>query len=145
MKEKSVSGLFIANESLYSFEKSIEVFSEKIAQSSWKMPAIHDLQETLHKNGEEVLPVKILEICSPEYASRLLSVDSLRIYSPMLPCRVSLYETSDGRVYFSRMNIDKLLALVDGPAAEIIADAYKDVENILEGITKFNSCFECWY
>ena len=40
----------------------------------------HDLQETLRKNGKDVLPVKVIELCKPDYSVQLLKEDSERIY-----------------------------------------------------------------
>ena len=48
---------FIENESLYGFEHTVELLSAKITEIGWKISMTHDLQETLRKNGKDVLPV----------------------------------------------------------------------------------------
>lgn len=96
--------MFFENRSKYGFEETINQLTELVPENEWKIIQILDLQETMRKNGKDVLPVKVVEMCKPDYAYQLLSEDSQRIYSNMMPCRVSVYEKSDGNTYISRMN-----------------------------------------
>ena len=52
---------------------------------------IHDLQATMEKKGVDFPKAcRILEVCNPVQASRILSTDmSLNM---LLPCRISVYE-----------------------------------------------------
>lgn len=120
--------------SKYGFEQSIEML-EKVVQESgtWKIPAKHDLQATLLKNGkEEVNKVIVFEICNPDLAEKILKTDDERVVSNMMPCRIAVYEKSDGKTYFSRMNsglLAKPMGVVTRKQMKIAAD---DVEKFLE-------------
>lgn len=126
--------MFIENESKYNFNETIEKLSEEIINNGWKIITIHDLQETMKKNGKEVNKVKVVEACNPNLAYKILSLDEQRIYSNMLPCRVSIFEKTDGKTYISRMNIDLFAKQISGLASEVMSEAFHTVEKIISNI-----------
>jgi len=128
--------MFIENESKYSFDETVEKLSESIIAAGWKVTHIHDLQGTLIKNNFDVLPVKILEVCRPDYSVKLLSKDKERLYSSMMPCRLSVYETSDGKTRISRMNSAAFAAQIGGVVNEVMSMAYNEIENVLKQYIK---------
>lgn len=128
--------MFFENRSRFGFEETINQFTKLVPENEWKVIQILDLQETMKKNGKDVLSVKVLEICKPDYAYRLLSEDSLRIYSNMLPCRVSVYEKTDGETYISRMNSEMFASQIGGVMQEVMSKAFDEVEAIVKEIAK---------
>lgn len=128
--------VMIENPSRYDFTKTIDTLSDVILANGWKVITTHDLQETMKKNGKEVLPVKVMEICNPGLAYQILSVDELRDASPMLPCRISVYEKADGKTYISRMNAPAFAEMIGGDAAKTIVEAFDAVEGFLKVAVK---------
>ena len=126
--------MFFESKSKYGFEETVEKLSEIILESGWKVTHTHDLQETMKKNGLDVAPVKVIELCNPKYAYRLLSDDELRIYSNMMPCRLSVYEKADGKTYVSRMNSAMLASQIGGVVQEVMSGAFHDAEGFIEKI-----------
>ena len=122
-----MEGMFIEYESKYSMDETIEILSETISNGGWKISIIHDLQETLRKNSIHVLPLKVIELCNPKYSSQLLGDDNLRIYSSLMPCRISVYEKEDGKTYLSTMNAKQLSEQIGGLVKKVMAEAYKDI------------------
>lgn len=127
--------MFYENSSKYGFEETVVKLSEIIAEGGWKVIQVLDLQEIMKKNGKEILPVKVIELCKPDYAYRLLSDDSLRLYSNMLPCRISVYEKADGSTYVSRMNAEMLSSQIGGVAQEVMTNAYSDAEVFIKKVS----------
>jgi len=128
--------VMIENESRYGFAETVELLSKTIVEQGWKVTMTHDLQETMKKNGKEVLPVKVIELCNPGHAFNILSKDEYRDVSPMLPCRVSVYEKADGKTYISRMNAPAFAGMIGGEAAETIVRAYNETEEMLKVVLK---------
>lgn len=128
--------MFIESKSKYGFDKTIEKLNEIIVASGWRVTHTHDLKETMTKNGFEVLPVKVIELCNPQYAHRLLSVDALRIYSNMMPCRMSVYEKADGFTYVSRINSALFAAQIGGVVHEVMSEAFHDAEGFIAQISE---------
>ena len=95
----------IEKQSKYDFDKTVDLLVAEAERREWKVPAIHDLQQSLAKSGKTVKPVKVIEICKPAYSGQMLELNDERIMSVMMPCRISVYIKDDGKTY---------TALVDG-------------------------------
>src|SRR5664279_4299193 len=96
---------FIIEEaSLFDFNITVEKLVLEAERREWKVPFIHDLQQSLAKSGKTVKPVKVIEICKPEYSGQMLELNDERIISVMMPCRISVYEKEDGKTYIALIN-----------------------------------------
>lgn len=132
----TINNLFIESESKTGFDETIESLKAAVEMKTWKITAIHDLQETLKKNGYNVQPVKVFAICHPRHSSQILSLDDERIVSPLMPCRVSVYMKSNGKTYISRMNPAVMSVMFTGKIAQVMAESAGDVEEMLQTIIK---------
>ena len=126
--------MFIESESRYGFEETVKILTETITAGGWKISVVHDLQESMKKSGKEVSPVKVFELCNPKHSYKILSVDELRIYSSLMPCRLSVYEKSNGKVYISRMNTVMLSKQIGGIVETVMTDATKETEDFLKAV-----------
>ena len=126
-----MENMFIENKSKYNLEETVLKLNDAISKSDWKLLHTHNLQETMKKNGRDVLPAMVLEICAPQFAYKILSTDKERVYSNMMPCRLSVYDKSDGNTYISRMNIEMFASSLGGVVAEVMSDAFNDAEKFI--------------
>lgn len=124
--------VMLENQSNFGFSETIEKINKAVEGTGWRITIIHDLQETMMKNGKEVLPVKVVEICNPNLAYRVLSSDDQRSVSAFLPCRLSVYEKNDGKTYISRMNSPAFAGMIGGDAAAVIEEAFSQAEKLVE-------------
>lgn len=128
--------MFIVNESLLGFDATVEAVAENISKNKWSMPHQYDLQETMKKNGFEVLPVKIFSMCQPQHASQILSSNENRYVSALMPCRVSVYTKTDGKTYISRLNAGLFSKLMAQNIRGIMTRVFAENEEILRPIIK---------
>jgi uncharacterized protein (DUF302 family) len=98
------NSVVIEKKSKYPFGTTVEMLVAESERRDWKVPSVHDLQQSLAKSGKTVKPVKVIEICKPKYSGRLLELNDERIISVMMPCRISVYEKDDGNTYVSLIN-----------------------------------------
>lgn len=131
---QSSSMMIWENRSRYGFDQTVEKLTRSVEEAQWKMPAVHDLQETMKKNGYDVRRVKVFEICQPAIAQQILSKDAERLVSSLMPCRIAVYEKSDGQVYISRINSGLIGKLMKGVIPKVMKEATDGVENILNEI-----------
>lgn len=122
-----MENLFIEYESKYNLDETIEILEEAITNGGWKISIVHDLQETLRKSSISVLPLKVMELCNPKYSSQILGPDDLRIYSSLMPCRISIYEKTDGKTYISTMAAKQMAEQIGGTVQKVMTEAYKDI------------------
>ncbi|MFA7361330.1 MAG: DUF302 domain-containing protein [Candidatus Kapaibacterium sp.] len=128
--------MFIESESRFDFNETVKILTETITNNGWKISVVHDLQESMKKANKEVLPIKVFEVCNPKHSYRLLSQDDKKIYSSLMPCRFSVYEKSDGKVYLSRMNTSMLSKQIGGLVEEVMIDATNETEAFLKSVMK---------
>lgn len=132
MKKSQEESMLLESPARYSFADTIEKLNLAVLESGWKMPASHDLQNTIRNFGKEILPIKVLEICHPKHSSRLLELDNERIVSTFMPCRISVYEKSDGKVYISRINAALLSKSFGGIIEEVMSLANSEMEAMIK-------------
>lgn len=128
----SPSIMFKENKSNYDFQTTVTEFEKSVLEAGWKIPHVNDLQETMRKFGKDVRQVKVMEVCQPELAYQILSQDDERIVSSMMPCRVAIYERTDGTVYISRMNSGLLSKPMNKLIRTTMSEAAGDIEKILD-------------
>lgn len=134
-RQKSTPTFLIENESKYNFMETVDSLNKLGNQNGWKIITIHDLQKSLKKNGKEVLSINIIEFCNPEYSYAVLKEDISKQVSALMPCRISVYEKSDGRTYISRIN-PAFLSVYNNGEDTAMAKAISDIEDILSRLLK---------
>lgn len=124
--------MMVEEESPHGFEETTRRFESAVEGTDWMVLHVHDLQEKMDRHGYDVERTTVYEICSSEHASTILTRDDERVVSPMMPCRVSIYETSDGTTYVSRMNAGLVATAFGGVIRRTMDDAYAESEAIVE-------------
>lgn len=130
------SMMLIEDESKYDFDKSIAVFEKAVIDNGWKIPVVHDLQKTMNKFGKDVSKVTVFELCHPDHAYEILSRDAERVVSSLMPCRIAIYEKSNGKTYVSRMNTGLMGQMMNGVVPEVMGIASHESEIIAQSIIK---------
>ena len=111
-------------------EKLIEVAKHK----GWQNPAVHNLQQSLAKSGKDVLPVEVVEICKPDYSGSMLEKNDERIVSVLLPCRISVYEKTDGKTYVALLDMSQLTDGMTQTATKAVQSASDESFEIVKSV-----------
>ena len=126
----------LENKSKLGFEETVEYISDKAAEKGWMVPIVHDLKKSVAKAGYEVRPVKVIEICNPHFASKILAEDKSRVITPMMPLRISVYEHENGDVVIARFNPDMVSKMFGDIAGETLLQACATSEEIVKDIVR---------
>ena len=126
--------LIIEQLSPYDVATTVEKLIEAATKMEWQNPATHDLQQSLAKSGKEVRPVKVIEICKPEYSGKMLEKSDERIVSVMMPCRISVYEKADGNTYISLLNMEAMAAEMPASIADAVKGASEESFEIVKSV-----------
>jgi uncharacterized protein (DUF302 family) len=124
----------IEQTSPYNMDKTVEMITEKAKELNWSVPYVHDLQQSLAKSGKEVKPVKVIEICKPEYSGKMLELNDERIISVMMPCRISVYLKDDGKTYIALINTEELSDKMPGSIAKVMNAVSKEAFDIVQSV-----------
>lgn len=125
------SMMMLEDESALGFEETVELFRENVRRAGWSILETHDMREILSSHGHQVEPVKIFELCSAKYSAEILSLSDERIVSPLMPCRVAIYEKSGGKTYISRMNSVLMARPFGGAIQRVMSVAGAETEAII--------------
>lgn len=126
--------LFLESVSTLSFADTVEALTVEMTADDWSVLGEHDLSASLAKKGHNVLPVTIIEACSGTFSVALLKNDETRYVSSLLPCRLSVYATSTGKVIISRMNTAAMAAQMEPAVAEVMGKAGDRLEAIVSKV-----------
>jgi uncharacterized protein (DUF302 family) len=126
----------IENRSKFGFDKTVELIVSEAERREWKIPAIHDLQQSLAKSGKTVRPVKVIEICKPDYSGKMLELNHERIVSVMMPCRISVYEKDDSKTYTALINSGMMAEGMPDRIAEVMKDAADETFEIVKKVAE---------
>lgn len=128
----SMPGLMMREDaSPHGFDRTVELFQEKVKEGGWSVLQVIDMQATLAKHGHDVKAVKIFELCSSKYSAEILKLDDERIVSPLMPCRVAIYEKNDGVTYIGRMNSELMARPFGGVINSVMKKAAVETEVVI--------------
>ncbi len=114
------------------FEETVEAFRDEVDEAGWSILNRNDMHEVLAERGFDVAPVAILDVCSGQYSAQVLEEDEFRPVSAFMPCRVSIYEDSNGNVSIARMNVPAFLPMLPPGVAEVMEQSSNEIEAIIE-------------
>lgn len=85
-----------------------------------------DLTTTLQKKGVNsyTSPYRILEVCNPVEAARVLGYNPLVGY--FLPCKITVYE-SEGKTYIGLPKPTAMIGLLNDPELKSIAENIEEI------------------
>lgn len=126
--------LILEKVSPWEFDKTVELLTAEAERRNWMIPATHDLQASLAKSGKAVRPVKVLEVCKPEYSGKMLERNEERIVSVIMPCRISIYVKEDDKTYVSYINGKGLAAGLPENVREVMIAASDEVTEIIDSV-----------
>ncbi len=126
--------MMLEDESPYDFDRTVEMFQQRVSDGGWSVLETHDMQAILAGHGHEVEAVKIFELCSSQYSAQILRLDDERIVAPLMPCRVAIYRKSNGNTYIARMNSQLMARPFGGVIASVMDAAAVETEEIIAGL-----------
>jgi uncharacterized protein (DUF302 family) len=126
------STLLMELKSPFNFDTTVVKILESAQTNAWNNPAIHDLQQSIAKSGKSIKPVKVIEVCKPQYSGQMLELNDERIMSILMPCRISVYEKNDGKTYIAYINTYSLSGSIPDSIAHIVKQASDDIDAVIK-------------
>lgn len=134
--EKEAGGdqpqMVVAVRSPKSFPETLRVFQEEVRAAGWSVLNANNMAGTLSERGYTIHPVVILDVCSGRYSARILEKDEYRPVSAFMPCRVSIYQTSEGEVWIARMNTAAFSEMMPPEVAEVMEASDAEISAVIE-------------
>ena len=128
--------MFTETTSPSGLSETVKKFKEEVTANGWSILNMTNMAGILSERGFTVAPVLIFDVCSGKYSAAILSKDEFRFVTPIMPCRVSIYQTSTGKVVIGRMNAKAFAPMFEKELADVILQSANDVERIIEDVVK---------
>lgn len=123
--------MILVSKSKFNQEETIQRLNSLLSENGWKVITTHNFQEILSKNGVVINPMQVLEVCKPALASEILTNNALLMYSPLMPCRISVYINGDMDCYISRLNSAAMASQIGGIIYQVMGKANIEIEGII--------------
>ncbi len=123
------------HESKLGFDETVTAIEKAYKDNDWKVPHTYNIQKTLQNNGyPDMTPIKILSVCQPDDAHKILRDDANKMVTAVMPCRIGVYQTEDGKTHVSVMNIGLMGKMFGGTIAEVMAEVAQKEQEIMQPI-----------
>ena len=124
------------HESTLGYDETIEALQTRIKEQGWVVSGVKKMNDSLAKQGVDLEPaVTTVGLCHPDYAESILTTD--RHMSVMMPCKFSVWQGDDGKVYLTQMNTGLMGKMFGGNVAKVMGGSVSaDEEKMLEGLLK---------
>jgi len=93
-------------ESPFGVEETVARIQQNIqnAGNGWSLSGLRNAAKPIENEGGNALPVLMIEACTTKYSGPILKNDATRFLSILMPCKISVYKKTDGKVYIGLMN-----------------------------------------
>ena len=133
---QAMPALFLEDTSPAPLRPTIAAFRAAVEAAGWSVLGVTNMTGVLAERGFAIPPVLVFHVCSSVYSGELLGNDATMFVSSMMPCSVSIYQTSTGKVVISRMNSAAMGGMLGGRAGEVVAKSGQDMEDIIAATLK---------
>jgi uncharacterized protein (DUF302 family) len=117
------------------FEETLERLEENAREMGWKVPGKWkvDFQQNLMRvTDTDIGPNRVLKMCEPFAAAKLLVKDEYKQLTAMMPCTIAVYVKSDGKTYIAMMNLDAMGQMYGGDVLEMTQELAPQMEQMLK-------------
>ena len=125
--------MFIERPSPFGMEETVARIQHNIqdAGNGWSLMGLRNPIKPLQAEGDDALPVMMIEACSTKYSGPILKDDKLRFLSILMPCKISVYKKSNGKVYIGTMNAGLIGSLFGPLVGDIMKNVVADQQKFL--------------
>ncbi len=103
-------------------EETAAAIKERAEKAGWVVSSISPLDQSVRKHGgAELPPIRLVNLCQAQHASRILADQDQRLVSVLMPCTIAVYSDDAGHTRMSTMNAGLLGRFFGGAVAEVMA------------------------
>ncbi len=116
-----------------SFEQAVVDVLKTVEKKGWGLFQVYDVQERLAAKSFSSAPLKIIEICSAKYASRMLQKNPLA--SICMPCKINIAE-ENGKVRIFAPKPTLLAAIFSEFSREELLEVENELKTMVDDAAK---------
>jgi len=116
------------------FEETVAAIHIGAEKRGWKPGEPVDMQALMRSQGiKDTGRMKVLPACPADANERVAKASAGK--APPLSCRVTVFESKDGKAYVMRMNLTDMAKLLEGDLARTMAEIGAEEDALFKPIT----------
>lgn len=128
-----MSVMFDLRKSKLGFEETINAIKSGATKRGWKVGAVQDMQAQMREAGvKDAKRMKVIHLCPVGANEKVAQAGGGK--TPPLPCRATVFDGNDGKLYVVRMNLVNLAKTLSGDLAKAMAEVGAEEEALYKGI-----------
>jgi uncharacterized protein (DUF302 family) len=128
-----MSVMFDLRKSKLGFEETINTIKSSAEKRGWKVGAVQDMQARMREAGaKDAKRMKVIELCPAGANEKVAKAAGGK--APPLPCRATVFDGKDGKLYVMRMNLTNLAKTLPGDLAKAMAEVGAEEEALYKSI-----------
>lgn len=129
--------MFKVSRSKHDFDQTVQMVRENARRVGWDVPWGFELQQHYRERGfSDMTKVVNVYLCNPQGGYDIMKSDVYKPMAVMMPTAVSVYETSDGEVHVSRMNLGRMSTMFGGTVRKALRGGGANLEKALEEVVE---------
>lgn len=125
---KMMAAMMTEMKSRLGFKDTIVALQEAAKKRGWQVGQAIDMQDVMIKAGQKnAKPFTVLPMCKQDLAETLLKTQAEQKAMPFAPCRMSVFEGTDGKVYIAKPNTE-FMAKMATPVFEPLLKKFVEEE-----------------
>ncbi len=129
--------MFKVSKSKFGFEDTAQMVRDNALRVGWDIPWRFELQQHYSERGlSDMTRVVNIYLCNPQGGYDIMRGDAFKPMAVMMPTAVSVYETNDGEVRVSRMNLGRMSMMFRGAVREALKGGGANLESALETVVE---------
>lgn len=128
-----MSVMFDLRKSRLGFEETINAIKSGAEKRGWKVGAVQDMQAQMREAGaKDAKRMKVVNLCPAGANEKVAKAGGGK--TPPLPCRATVFDGKDGKLYVMRMNLTNLSKTLQGDLAKAMAEVGAEEEALYKDI-----------
>lgn len=134
---KLMAAMMSEQKSRLGYKETIAALQETAKKRGWEVGPAMDMQQAMIKAGQKgARPFTMLTMCKKDLAENLLKAQMANKAMPFAPCRLSVFEGTDGKTYIAKPNTE-MMAQTAAPAfAPLLKKFVEEEKALLAGIVE---------
>jgi uncharacterized protein (DUF302 family) len=134
---KLMATMMVEKRSRFGFNETVTALQGAARKRGWEIGPVMDMQEATLKAGQKgAKPFKILTMCNKDLAESLIKAQIAQKAMPFAPCRLSVFEGDDGKIYIAKPNTEFMAQMAAPAFAPLLKKLVEEENAVLANITE---------
>ena len=130
-----MSVMFDLRKSRLGFDETVNAIRAAAQKRGWKLGETQDMGAAMKEAGaKEAKRMKVIPLCPAGANEKVAKAGGGK--TPPLPCRVTVFDGKDGKIYLMRMNLSNLAKTMQGELATAIGEVAAEEDALYKDITE---------